>query len=98
MKRCILLLALIFGFQLTMTAQKSKSNQASPKEDIHVNREFDKNGNLIKFDSVYGLLLQKRKCHVMNQSKVQPINPTNNLFKLNNYAKIHFQINGFDHF
>jgi hypothetical protein len=54
MKRCILLLALIFGFQLTMTAQKSKPNTtSSPKEDIHVNKEFDSNGNLIKFDSVY---------------------------------------------
>lgn len=53
MKRYIPLLALIFGFQLTMMAQKPKSNQTAPKEDIHVNREYDENGNLIKFDSVY---------------------------------------------
>ena len=53
MKFCIPLLALVFGFQLTMMAQKSKSSHASPKEDIQVNREYDENGNLIKFDSVY---------------------------------------------
>ena len=53
MKFCIALLALVFGFQLTMMAQKSKSSHATPKEDIQVNREYDENGNLIKFDSVY---------------------------------------------
>lgn len=53
MKPYLLLMALIFGFQLTMKAQKSKPNQAQPKEDIHVNREFDQNGNLVKFDSIY---------------------------------------------
>jgi len=53
MKPYILLLALIFGFQWTMTAQKSKLNPTAPKEDIRVNREYDENGNLIKFDSLY---------------------------------------------
>lgn len=53
MKRCIFMLVLILGFQSTMIAQKSKSKQTSPKEDIKVNREFDENGNLIKFDSLY---------------------------------------------
>jgi len=53
MKRCILLLALIFGFHCSMMAQKSKSKPTAPKEDIKVNREFDENGNLIKFDSIY---------------------------------------------
>jgi hypothetical protein len=36
-----------------MIAQKSISNQVAPKQDIHVNREYDEKGNLIKFDSVY---------------------------------------------
>ena len=53
MKPYLLLLALMFGFQLTMKAQKSKPNQTQPKENIHVNREFDQNGNLVKFDSIY---------------------------------------------
>lgn len=39
MKRYIPLLALILGFQLTMMAQKSKSHQTAPKEDIRVNRQ-----------------------------------------------------------
>lgn len=53
MKRCMFFLALLFGFQLQMTAQKSKSDEVAPKEDIRVNREYDENGNLIKFDSIY---------------------------------------------
>ena len=53
MKCYIYLLALIFGFQLTTMAQKSKPDKVAPKEDIRVNREFDENGNLIKFDSTY---------------------------------------------
>lgn len=53
MKRCMFFLALLFGFQLQMTAQKSESDEVAPKEDIRVNREYDENGNLIKFDSIY---------------------------------------------
>lgn len=53
MKRCMFFLALLIGFQLQMTAQKSKSGKVAPKEDIRVNREYDENGNLIKFDSIY---------------------------------------------
>jgi hypothetical protein len=53
MKCCMFFLALLFGFQLTMMAQKSKPDQVAPKEDIRVNRECDENGNLIKFDSIY---------------------------------------------
>jgi hypothetical protein len=53
MKHGILSITLLFGFQLTLLAQKLKSDPASPKEDIHVNREYDENGNLIKFDSAY---------------------------------------------
>jgi len=53
MKRCILILTLIFGFQLTMMAQKPQSKQSAPKEDIKVNRVFDEKGNLVKFDSIY---------------------------------------------
>lgn len=53
MKRFITLLALIFGFQLIVMAQKSKSKDIAPKENSHVTREYDENGNLIKFDSVY---------------------------------------------
>jgi hypothetical protein len=47
------MLAMIFGFQWSMMAQKSNSKTTAPKEDIKVNREYDENGNLIKFDSLY---------------------------------------------
>jgi len=53
MKRFMFLLALLLGFQPTLPAQKSKPDQVAPKEDIRVNREYDENGNLIKFDSIY---------------------------------------------
>lgn len=53
MKYRMALLALFFCFQLALMAQKPKSDQAAPKEDIKVNREYDEKGNLIKFDSVY---------------------------------------------
>jgi hypothetical protein len=53
MKSYIFLMALMFSVQLSVKAQKSKPHQTQPKEDIHVNREFDPNGNLIKFDSLY---------------------------------------------
>lgn len=53
MKRFIFFITLILSFQISLMAQKSTTNQAAPKENIHVNREYDENGNLIKFDSVY---------------------------------------------
>lgn len=53
MKQYAIFLSLLIGFQLTLFAQKSKSEKTTPKEDIRVNREYDENGNLIKFDSIY---------------------------------------------
>ena len=61
MKRLIILLSLIFVGFIIIVAQNPKTNKAKnpkpgknqPKEDIRVNREYDENGNLIKFDSIY---------------------------------------------
>lgn len=53
MKPFVTMMILILGFQMTVKAQKSPSNHLAPKEDIRVNREFDENGNLVKFDSLY---------------------------------------------
>lgn len=53
MKYCLLIMTMFLGFQLSIKAQKPDSHQTTPKQDIHVNREYDEKGNLIKFDSVY---------------------------------------------
>lgn len=53
MKLCMIILTLIIGSHITLMAQQSKSNQSAPKEDIKVNREYDENGNLVRFDSLY---------------------------------------------
>jgi len=53
MKRFILFPILIMCIQVNSLAQKPEKKQNSPKEDIRVSREYDENGNLIKFDSVY---------------------------------------------
>lgn len=53
MKRIVFFLILTFVFQQVILAQKSASVKKLPKEDIRVNKEFDENGNLIKFDSTY---------------------------------------------
>lgn len=53
MKRFILLFMLICGLHLINKAQNKDINKNQPKEDIKVNREFDEQGNLIRFDSTY---------------------------------------------
>lgn len=45
----LLLLATVTGSQ----AQQAKKNQQAPDKQISVNREYDENGNLIRFDSTY---------------------------------------------
>lgn len=44
---------MMLGFSFISLAQNSDSKKPLPKEDIKVNREYDENGNLIKFDSTY---------------------------------------------
>jgi hypothetical protein len=41
------------AFAFNSLAQNKDSKSNSPKEDIKVNREYDEQGNLIKFDSTY---------------------------------------------
>lgn len=53
MKRYSFLIMLTMCFFLNSTAQKNDQKPNTPKEDIKVNREYDENGNLIRFDSVY---------------------------------------------
>ncbi len=53
MKRFILFFMLICGLYLTNQAQNKDIKKNQPKEDIKVNREFDEQGNLIRFDSTY---------------------------------------------
>jgi hypothetical protein len=43
----LILLLSLSGFS------QSKDNKTSPNEDIKVNKEFDKDGNLIRYDSTY---------------------------------------------
>lgn len=53
MKSFFLFMPMMLGLILGSQAQKSGSQKPMPKEDIKVNREYDENGNLIKFDSTY---------------------------------------------
>jgi hypothetical protein len=60
MKKLIVVACLIFLFVSSgCTAQEKKktelenSNKNQPKTNIVVNKEYDKNGNLIKYDSTY---------------------------------------------
>ena len=53
MKRIVVLFAMVICFFYHSKAQKNDQKPTTPKEDIKVNREYDENGNLIKFDSVY---------------------------------------------
>ena len=53
MKRYFLFIVLTMCLFLNSTAQKNDQKTNTPKEEIKVNREYDKNGNLIKFDSLY---------------------------------------------
>ncbi|MBV5314874.1 MAG: hypothetical protein JZU47_16350 [Prolixibacteraceae bacterium] len=53
MKRYSFLIILTMCFILNSKAQQSDRKPNSPKEDIKVNREYDEQGNLIRFDSTY---------------------------------------------
>lgn len=53
MKRYFLFSILTMCFFLNSTAKKKDQKTKAPKEDIKVNREYDENGNLIRFDSLY---------------------------------------------
>jgi len=57
MKRIAVIFALAICFSFHSKAQKNDQKPNTPKEDIKVNREYDENGNLIKFDSVYSYRL-----------------------------------------
>ncbi len=53
MKRKILLPMLLLCFVVNIFAQQAEKKARSPIENSKVTREFDENGNLIKYDSVY---------------------------------------------
>lgn len=53
MKRFISFSFLIVCLVLDIQAQKPKKQLNSPKENSKVTKEYDENGNLTKFDSVY---------------------------------------------
>lgn len=53
MKRCILFSIMFLCLILISFAQQPAKKSNSPKEDVRVNREYDEQGNLIKFDSLY---------------------------------------------
>ncbi|GAA3646882.1 hypothetical protein [Flavivirga jejuensis] len=48
----IILLATPLWFSVAINAQK-KDSIKQPEEKIEVNKEFDENGNLIRYDSIY---------------------------------------------
>lgn len=53
MARIIVILAMGICLALSGFAQKENPKKNMPKEDIKVNREYDEQGNLIRFDSTY---------------------------------------------
>lgn len=53
MKLQFLFFVMTMCFFLNSKAQKNDQKPKAPKEDIEVIREYDENGNLIKFDSLY---------------------------------------------
>ncbi len=53
MKRFLLFFMLSFGLFANIQAQDKDQKKNQPKEDIKVNREYDEQGNLIRFDSTY---------------------------------------------
>jgi len=53
MKRYLMLIILLMCIIPMTHAQQTDRKSNTPKEDIKVNREYDENGNLIKFDSIY---------------------------------------------
>jgi len=53
MKRYLTIIPLLMCTLASTQAQQTDRKSKSPKEDIKVNREYDENGNLIRFDSLY---------------------------------------------
>lgn len=53
MKRYIFFIILSSGLVFCGLAQTKDKKTKAPKEDIKVNREYDEQGNLIRFDSTY---------------------------------------------
>lgn len=53
MKRFLLFFMMSFGLLMSIQAQNKDIKKNQPKEDIKVNREYDEQGNLIRFDSTY---------------------------------------------
>ena len=53
MKRYLTIITLLMCTLASTQAQQTDRKSKSPKEDIKVNREYDENGNLIRFDSLY---------------------------------------------
>lgn len=53
MKHFLLFFMLSFGFAASIQAQNKDIKKSQPKEDIKVTREYDEQGNLIRFDSTY---------------------------------------------
>lgn len=53
MKRIIIFFILSAGLVFNGLAQTKDKKSKLPKEDIKVNREYDEQGNLIRFDSTY---------------------------------------------
>ncbi|WP_321318235.1 hypothetical protein [Labilibaculum sp.] len=53
---------LILLFSLSGFSQ-NKINKTKPNEDIKVNKEFDKDGNLIRYDSTYVYTWSSDSCH-----------------------------------
>jgi len=51
-KHLFIIILTICAINYTKAQNQEKSNNA-PNEEIKVNREYDENGNLIKFDSLY---------------------------------------------
>jgi hypothetical protein len=53
MKRFIIFSVMVIGLFYNGLSQTKDQKPKSPKEDIKVNREYDEQGNLIRFDSTY---------------------------------------------
>lgn len=53
MKRFILFFVGCFGLFTVGQTQNIEQKKKLPKEDIKVNKEYDEQGNLIRFDSIY---------------------------------------------
>lgn len=53
-RKIVMLLAVVFTFSsCTGQEKEKKENESQPKTNVVVNKEYDDNGNLIKYDSTY---------------------------------------------